>query len=132
MKHLQFIFLLVLSIGSLVACKKDKEDINIPASMVEGQYEGKYGTGNNNPSSFYSFNIKANGVLEEVSNTGNVVGTGTWTISGETFKGKYLTTFPAASYSVKATFDVATDKLTGTWGYGDSETDGGKWFMDKE
>lgn len=132
MKRLQFLFLFVMSCGLFTACKKDKDPINIPASMIEGAYKGKYGTGSNNPSSFYSFNLKTNGILEEVNNTGTVVGTGTWSISGETFKAKYLTTLPAASYSVKATFDVATDKLTGTWGYGNSETDGGKWFMEKQ
>ena len=129
MKHLKILFLFVASTAFFTSCKKEKADINITPSMVQGMYEG---TGNNAPSSFYSFNVKENGVLEELNNSGMVVGTGTWTISGETFKGKYLTVFPTASYSVKATFDLTTDKLTGTWGYGDSETDGGKWFMNKE
>lgn len=132
MKSLKIIFLYIIGVSLFTSCEKDKDTANIPPSAVQGTYKGKYGTGNNSPSSFYSLNIKSNGVLEELSSGGAVLGVGSWTISGNTFKGTYLTVLPAAGYSVKATLDLATNRLTGTWGYGSSDSDGGKWFMIKE
>lgn len=133
MKRLQFIFLFVLSTVLFTACKKDKNDPEVSSGEVAATYEGKFGTGNNSPSSFFSFNVKPDGVLEELNSSGSVKGKGIWTISGNTFQGTTHDLFPVTNfYSYRATYDAATKKLTGTWGYGNNETDGGQWHMTKK
>lgn len=133
MKHLQFIFLFVLGATVFTACKKEKNEPQVSSGDVAATYEGKYGTGNNTPTAFFSFNAKADGVLEELTNTGSLKGKGVWSISGNTFQGTTHDIFPVTNfYSYRATYDAATKKLTGTWGYGNSETDGGQWYMTKK
>lgn len=133
MKKFKNLFLFLLASLVLISCKKDTNPPTNP-NTIAGTYEGKFGTGDNTPSSFFSFNIKPNGILEEISNTGEVLGTGIWTISGSTFQGSYDYNEPSNnSYSVKATYDASAKNLTnGTWGYGNNETNGGKWNMTKK
>eukprot|EP01035_Chromulina_nebulosa_P058173 gene58173-79673_t len=118
MKKFKNLFLFLLASLVLISCKKDTNTLTSPHTIA-GIYEGKFGTGNNTPASFYSFNIKPNGILEEISNTGEVLGTGIWTISGSTFQGSYDYDEPSNnSYSVKATYNASAKNLTnGTWGY---------------
>lgn len=135
MKQLKFF--LALFIGALLftSCKKDKDDDTKAPPMpdIPGVYIGKYGTGNNTPSSFYSFNIKGDGTIQEINSSGLVVGTGTWTLNGKTFRASYHYTMPATAFFVaSATYDPITKKLAGTWGYGSSDNDGGKWHMTKQ
>lgn len=133
MKIVKIIFLSILSIGFFAACKKNKDDIQIPVAEVAGMYEGKYGTGNNTPSTFYSFNLKADGTMEELASDGEVKGTGTWGMSGNTFTANHKYTFPANAFFVSTgTYDASAKKITGTWGYGSSNSDGGKWYMVKK
>ncbi len=135
MKLFKFLLIAFLSAALFTACNKDKDDtvINIPASELTGVFEGKFGTGSNNPSSFYSFNIKADGTMEELGSGGTVNGTGTWTITGNVFRATHHYTFPATSFFVTTgVYDPATKTISGTWGYGSSDSDGGKWYMTKK
>lgn len=133
MKLFKFLFLFVFGITTFIACKKDKGNTTIPVADIAAPYAGKYGTGNNNPSSFFSFNVKAGGALEELNSSGGVIGTGTWNFSGNIFTAFYHYLTPAtAFFSVKAVYDPSLKKLTGTWGYGASNNDGGKFYMTKK
>lgn len=133
MKLLQWILPSLFGLFLLTSCKKDKAQVNISATEVAGVYIGKYGTGNNNPSSFYGFNLSANGNMQEINSGGEVIGTGTWTINGTTFRATYHYTFPATAFFVATgMYDPSTKKITGTWGYGNSDSDGGKWHMTKK
>jgi hypothetical protein len=133
LKRVALFFSLLAGIIGFYSCKKDKQETSTPATEIAAPYEGKFGTGTNTPSSFYSFNLKEDGTLEEVNNAGVVVGKGTWSIQGNSFQGYYHYLTPVTStFSVTATYDQAAKKLSGTWGYGSSNQDGGKWFMVKK
>lgn len=133
MKVLRILLLLVFGISLFSSCSKSHDPVSVPVSDLSGKYEGKFGTGTNSPSSFFGFNIKQNGTLEEISSSGEVIGTGTWTITGNNFTGSYHYIFPATSFfKVAGTYDASSKKISGTWGYGSSDKDGGKWFMTKQ
>jgi hypothetical protein len=133
MKLLQWILTGICSLYLFTSCSKDKEQVIETAVVSPGVYEGKYGTGNNTPSTFYSFRLNGDGTMQEIDVSGNVVGTGAWTINGTTFRASYHYIFPATAYFVATgTYDQATKKISGTWGYDDNDKDGGKWNMIKK
>jgi hypothetical protein len=116
----------------MFACSKSTDK---PASSttIEGIWTGKYGTGNNEPSVFYSFNIKAGGVIEELDANGAVKGQGTWELENNILMATYSYLPPANNkFSVLGAFNVAQGRILGNWGYGESVTDGGTWEMTKK
>jgi|KBSSwiS6_1023812.scaffolds.fasta_scaffold01119_4 hypothetical protein len=119
----------VLIVFSFASCKKDKD--TSPSIPIEGVYTGKYGLDNDTPDTDQKYNIKAGGIFQEIGvNSGAVVGEGTWQLNGNNFTATYTIVWaPFSKYSVSATFDPATGKLTGTWGYDNSPSDGGKIDM---
>lgn len=112
------------------ACSKSKSSPS-GSTSIEGTWVGKYGTGNNTPSSFYSFIIKPGGIIEEVNSSGVKKGEGTWKLENNIFTAKYQYLSPStAKFSVIGAFNASTGKILGNWGYGNSATDGGLWEMD--
>ena len=80
----------------------------------------------------FRFNIKSGGVIEELNANGLIKGIGTWTLTGNVFVAHYKFMPPLNTiYSVKATYDAATKKLTGTRGFDSSVDDIGIWYMTK-
>ncbi len=131
-KFLRVVTIMLLATFTFVSCKKDN-DVKPAASSVEGMYSGKSGFGNDVPSEDQKYNIKAGGVFQEIgTNSGAVIGQGTWQMNGNTLTATYSIVWsPFSTYSVSATFDPATGKLTGTWGYDNNSSDGGKIDMNK-
>ncbi len=125
------IIALAVSTGFL-ACKKDSAT-PLPTQAVAGRYDGKFGFDNETPDNDYTLNIKSDGVIQEIGqSSGNPTGQGTWKLNGNTLSATYKMLFaPYNQYSLVATFDAKTGKLTGTWGYDNSATDGGKLDMTK-
>src|SRR5687767_10050316 len=124
---LKIIAIILLTSSSFISCKKDHVDQ--PAAVsVEGVYTGKYGFGNDVPDTDQKYNIKAGGVFQEIgTNSGIVVGEGTWQMNGNTLTATYSIVWsPFSTYSINAIFDGATGKLTGTWGNDNNSSDGGK------
>ena len=133
MKLFRIVFLFAFLLSVFASCKKDKDPITVPPANAAGKYEGKYGTGNNVPSVFYSFDLKQNGTLDELDEKGEIIGTGTWKITGSSFTASTHYKFPATSFFALTAFhDASAKKLTGTWGYGSNDKDGGKWHMTKK
>jgi len=131
-KFLKFMTIMLFSGLTFISCKKDEvEKPSAPA--VEGAYFGKYGFGNDVPSEDQKYNIKAGGVFQEIGiNSGTVVGEGTWQMNGNVLTATYTIVWaPFSKYSISATFDQATGKLTGTWGNDNNASDGGKIDMVK-
>ena len=131
-KFLRLMTIMLFAGLTFVSCNKDN-DVKPPVLSVEGFYAGKYGFGNDTPDTEQKYNIKAGGVFQEIGvNSGNVVGEGVWQMNGNTLTATYTIVWsPYNKYSVSATFDPATGKLTGTWGSDNNATDGGKIEMTK-
>ena len=115
------------------ACSKNTDKPAPAAASIEGIWTGKYGTGDNKPSTFYSFNIKSNGVIEELNADGSVKGKGTWNLENKILMATYNYLPPSNSkYSVLGAFKAEEGRILGNWGYGTSVTDGGTWEMKKK
>jgi hypothetical protein len=132
MKVLTLAIITLVVSSAFLACKKDSSKPSTTPAIA-GLYDGKYGFDNETPDSDYTLNITANGVIEEIGqSSGKPTGQGTWQLNGNTLTATYKMLFsPYNQYSIVATFDAAKGKLTGTWGYDNSGTDGGKIDMAK-
>lgn len=132
MKKVKMAILALAIATGFVACNKDSDDVT--PSPVEGTYVGKYGFGNDTPDLDFIFKVSPGGIFQEISaSTGNVKGQGTWSVNGNTLTATYTMLFsPYNKYSVSGTYDPATQKMTGTWGYDNNVTDGGKMEMAKQ
>ena len=123
--------MLLIASATLMACKKGADKIHNAA--IEGTWVGKYGFDTETPDVFYSFKIKAGGVLEEYGESGLKIAEGTWTFDNNIFTGKTHSLLGSNNeYSVIAAFDPSKTKLDGNWGYDDNNTDGGLWFMTRQ
>ncbi|HET6722304.1 MAG TPA: hypothetical protein VFH07_06115 [Chitinophagaceae bacterium] len=123
---------LVIATG-FVACNKDSDD-EVIISPVEGTYTGKYGFGTDAPDLDFKFKVSPGGMFQEIGgSSGDVTGQGTWTLNGNTLSATYTMLFsPFNKYSVSGTYDPATKKMNGTWGYDNNPSDGGKIEMAKQ
>ncbi len=132
MKALKLFAIVLVTPLVFLACKKDEATSKPPTSSIEGIWVGKYGYGNQTPDVYYSLNIKPGGVIQELKPSGESKGSGTWTLSGNTFKAKYKWIILGQStFSLIATINPATGKLSGTWGFDDNPSDGGLFEMNK-
>lgn len=133
MKKMKMALLALVFATGFVACNKDSND-EVISSPVEGIYVGKYGFGNDNPDLDFKFKVSPGGIFQEIStSTGNVKGQGTWSVNGNTLTATYTMLFsPYSKYSVSGTYDPATQKMTGTWGYDNNVSDGGKMDMARQ
>jgi hypothetical protein len=137
MKFVKFsIITLLLSAAVFSSCKKSSDDISSTGQANQsfaGNWVGAYGFGNEVPAIYYRFNIKSNGTIEELNSSGASKGTGTWNLNGNSFTAKYQWKAPMNTvFSVAATYNSATGKLSGTWGYNNNAADGGLWEQAKQ
>ena len=133
MKLLKFGRLLLFTAITLAACSKS-HDAPPANDSVQGVWIGKFGTGAGNPSSFFSYNFKAGGVLEELTDNGQVKGTGTWKLDNKILTGYTINVVAPVGnkYSMIGAYNAEQGKILGNWGYGSSTTDGGLWEMSKK
>lgn len=135
MKFLKFAIVALLMSAAFSSCKKDNDNDFTPPSnkTIEGKWVGKYGYDNDAPSIYYCLNVKSAGIIEELNSSGaSKCTSGTWSLNGNQFSAKYQWKAPLNTiFSVVATYDPATGKLSGTWGWGDNTTGGGKWETNK-
>jgi hypothetical protein len=135
MKFLKSSVLTLLLSATLFSCSKNSDDVvpNQPAPGIQGDWVGKYGFGNETPGVYFRFSIQAGGVIDELNASGASKGGGTWQLNGTSFTAHYQWKAPLNTvYSVAATYNEATHKLTGTWGYENSTTNGGLWEQTKQ
>lgn len=124
-------FAVALMLGTVfVACKKDSDSTPTPppsSTGIEGKYTGQYGFDDEGLTDPFIINIKAGGVFQEIGvHSGAPTGQGTWQLNGNKLTANYKMLFsPYNEYSVALTYDATTKKLTGTWGFDKSATDGG-------
>ena len=132
MRILKSFIIALVAATALVACNKEKSDPQ-PALDVVGNYGGLYGFGSDTPDTEMKIAINPGGIFQEIGvNSGAPTGEGTWQLNGNSLTATYTMLFaPFNVYSVSATFDPATGKLVGTWGYDNNPSDGGKLEMNK-
>ena len=124
MNYAKFAIVVLMMPILLSSCSKEY-DVVLP---VEGNWSGFYGNDNNPPAINYNLIIKDGGVIGEANPSGQIKGTGTWNLSGNTFTAHYQWNSPLITvFSLTAIYDPATKRLSGTWGFDKSATDGGKW-----
>ncbi|MGB4775340.1 MAG: hypothetical protein WBP45_09225 [Daejeonella sp.] len=133
-KFIKLSLLAVIITASFTACKKDKT--TAPPVSLEGKWTGKYGLGDNPPSTDFHFNIivaasKLEATLDGVATTY----TGNWLlVAGGAFTATY--SINGITYNYSAKFDDSASGggklINGTWGKGISYDDGGKWSMTKD
>lgn len=133
MKQFTFSILVLIVISLFIACKKDNTlEVPKPAEGIAGVWVGEYDYYDGEISYYYSFEIKADGKMKEISYTHEIAGEGTWTLTGNLFMATYTSTGAAGKiYSVKATYDPVAKKFTGSWGKG-NKTDTGDFYMIKK
>lgn len=118
-----FAMLLTLS---LVACKKDQEELPVPFN-VEGVWSGKIGTDPASPGSQFSLNIKPGGFVERINGNGGISGTGTWLYQGTAFSANYILNGNNTKVQLTGTVYPGEKKISGTWSNNGGDT--GKWFL---
>lgn len=130
MRILKSVIIALVVATTIIACKKDSDK---KADSVEGTYSGKYGYGTATPIYNFKFRVNAGGSFQELStNTGNPTGQGTWQLNGSLLTATYTMLSTGNVYSVSATYNSSTHKLTGSWGYDNNPADGGKIDMTKQ
>lgn len=130
---MKFLKLAILGIFILIAAISCRKNSNVPVtdkSSFYGVWVGKFGTGNNTPSSFFSFVINQDGTIEELDASGKAVGKGTWKCEYDVFTASWDYYPPSsAKYSAVADYNKTIHMLIGKWGYSGNSTDGGSWQM---
>lgn len=115
-----------------VSCSKSSDSPAAAPATVDGVWVGKFGTDNSKPTVFFSLNFKPGGVLEEITETGEIKGKGTWKLDNNIIYGSYNYVAPPNNkYSIIGAFDSKKGQILGNWGYGSSSTNGGLWEMTK-
>ncbi|MHA4843152.1 hypothetical protein ACX0G7_03255 [Flavitalea antarctica] len=132
MKFLKITMLSCAFVLMLASCSKKSSDDSTPVSnSIEGAWSGSSVTESTNTKSFYSFDIRPNGVLNRLDETGAVVGTGIWSMNNNIFEGTYKNA-NTAKFSVIGSYNKTVAKILGNWGYGNSVTNGGTWEMTRK
>lgn len=132
MKALKFLTAALVFAATFSSCKKDDVKPTSSNSSIEGKWSGFKGYDNEAPDNDILWNIKSGGKIEETNTNGLVKGSGTWSISGSVFTAHYQFKAPLNTvYSFKGTYDKNSGKITGTWGFDDSDTDAGNWYSNK-
>jgi hypothetical protein len=130
MKISKFILTALLALTVFASCNKDNDDPK--PTGIEGRWIGTYVNDASGNTFYYSFNIKAGGVIEEINSSNQKIGEGTWQLDPATNVLMAQYSWPSGgSYSIIAAFDKQNAKLLGDWGYGSSNTNGGSWEMTK-
>jgi hypothetical protein len=134
----KLILVAVLFTAILASCKKENCPVLtpvVPTYPIEGSWVGKYGNGAVSPNRDYSMVVEAGGkivVANGATLNGSPIGNGTYTMTGNVFKGTYTYITGGDTYTLQGTFNNAGKLESGTWGSGASPTGGGTWFMDRK
>jgi hypothetical protein len=103
-------------------------------NLFKGYWKGKYGNGLAAPTNDYTMVLEENGKFTVGANPtiyGSSPAIGTYTLSGNIFKGTY-TYLSGGQYSCKGTYDPNTRRINGTWGVGLSYSNGGTFYLDMQ
>jgi hypothetical protein len=135
----KLLLIAVLFTAFATSCKKESCPVPVtPTYPIEGSWYGKYGNGTGAQTNGFSMLIELGGTLvvaDGASISGTAVssrGTGTWTLSGTTFKATYSYPGGGSALNVIANFSNTGKLEAGTWGTNAAATSGGTWFLDRK
>ncbi len=132
MKRTILALLLAVATMSVISCKK--KDTPPPVYPIQGLWIGKYGSGTATPNNGYSMVVESSGNVT-VADGDNIStspkATGTWTLTGSTFKATYTYSGGGSTFSMQATWTNDGKMASGTWGPGTTPTGGGTWYMNR-
>lgn len=141
LKSLCIVLMTMLISAAFLACSKGKDVVPeaskrespVPdaTSAINGLWTGKYYGVSKSIPVYFSFKVKSEGRLDVLNAAKDVIGSGIWTLNGNVFKAVYTVSSSGITYSVAAGLYNSPDKFSGTWGYNNSDTDGGFWDMNK-
>lgn len=128
--YTKFLAVLLVS-ATFFACKKDE----IPAAHkanLQGIYEGEWGSGSQDPSNFIKFEFKADGTMKRFDEQGQVIATGTWTLSGINFECTYTHLADGQVHKIGGLYTDFNGEIIGTWGWAPSKANGGTVELKKK
>ena len=116
-------FLLAFSILCIfaTACSKDKDEAGFA-----GVWEGKWGSGSEEPQYFIKFNFKENGEMQRIDEQGAVIATGNWELNGIEFECSYTHSADGQKHRIAGLYTDFDGVVIGTWGYHPSKANGGE------
>jgi len=129
----QFVFAVAIAaLSALFSCKKTDPKPTI--SPAEGNWVGKYGSGNAVPTYYYAFQFNAGGTMSVKANDAILpsTATGTWTISGDSIRSTYTYTNAGGTFSMIGKYDGHTNIISGTWGSDNNNKDGGTFTITRQ
>lgn len=122
------------------ACQKNKDlspqppvaDTNVPKEKtIQGLWTGTYYGMDKSVPVHFSLLFKAAGQLDIVNAAQEVIGSGSWQLSGTQFKASLLFLSNAGVCTFSGELSDSRLRIEGVWGHDSSNTDGGFWNMDK-
>ncbi len=125
MKTIKIFLILCIAATLFTACSKDKEN-----ESIAGIWQGKWGSGSQEPQYFLKFNIESNGTLQRLDEQGQVIANGTWTLDGIEFECTYTHT-DGQVHKIAGLYTDFDGTIIGTWGYHPSKANGGEIELKK-
>ena len=105
------------------------QPINTKNVNVTGRWTGTYGNEKNNNTSFYSFQLNADGTMQLLNESGGIIANGNYTFVNNVFSGNYKYG-SGSEFSVTGT--MQNNILSGTWGSNKNVSGAGKWVVNKK
>ena len=96
---------------------------------IIGKWAGTYGNTKNNNTSFYSFQLQANGSMQLINENAGIIANGTYSYINNVISGNYKY---ASGLEFSITGTMQNNKLSGTWGSNKNVSSGGKWVVNKK
>lgn len=129
MKTIRGFLVALLLTSAMIGCKKDKAAIE---QTIAGIYLGKWGDVGGQPHSYFRLQLKSDGKLVRLNESGAVTANGSYTLNGINFEGSYTHTNNGEKHSVAGLYTDFDGVITGTWGYGSSKANGGVFEIKKK
>ena len=128
MKTIQIFLTLCLAATLFSACKKDNAS---GGQSMQGIWQGKWGSGDEEPRYFFKFKMESNGQLQRLDEQGQVIANGTWELNGIEFECTYTHT-DGQVHKIGGLYTDFDETIVGTWGYHTSKADGGNIELKKQ
>lgn len=115
-----------------ISCKKESSP---ETPSIVGFWKGKWGSSDAYPTYGYAALFRSNGTVRIFDGADTATAAkaeGTYTVSGTTVTANYTYAGSANLLAISATVDSKFTFIEGTWGNSPSNTNGGRWFLNKK